>query len=122
MHELSVTQSMLEIALRHAQSAGARRVTDLHLVIGDLSSIVDESVQLYWDIVSQGTPAEGAKLHFQRVPLELICLDCEHRYRPKGQDLACPACGGAQVKVVAGEEFHLEAIDIEREPQLESVR
>ncbi|HKZ55764.1 MAG TPA: hydrogenase maturation nickel metallochaperone HypA [Anaerolineales bacterium] len=122
MHELSVTQSMLEIALRHSQSAGARRVTDLHLVIGDLSSIVDESLQFYWDIVSQGTPAEGAKLHFQRVPLELICLACEDRYLPVGQDLACPACGSAQVKVVTGEEFHLEAIDVERETQLESVR
>ncbi|MGD8998651.1 MAG: hydrogenase maturation nickel metallochaperone HypA, partial [Anaerolineae bacterium] len=67
MHELSVTESLLEIALRHAARAGAARITRLNIVVGELSSIVDESVQFYWDIVSRGTMAEGAELHFERV-------------------------------------------------------
>jgi len=74
---------------------------------------VDESVQFYWDFVSQGTSAEGARLHFRRVPVEMHCLDCDERYRPGGEDLSCPRCDGARVRVVAGEEFHLEAIDVE---------
>ena len=47
MHELPVTESILEIALRHAQEAGARRITDLYLIIGQLSTIVDDSIQFY---------------------------------------------------------------------------
>lgn len=113
MHELSVTENILEITLRHARQAQAGRVTDLHLVIGQLSSIVNDSVQFYWDIISQGTPAEGARLHFRRIPVELQCLDCNTRYAPGAEDLACPACQSTRIKVVAGDEFYLESIEVE---------
>jgi hydrogenase nickel incorporation protein HypA/HybF len=115
MHELPVTESILEIAQRHAQDAGAKRITDLYLVIGQLSTIVDDSIQFYWDIISEGTVAEGATLHFERIAAELLCLDCNQRYALDGEDLACPHCGGGKVKLVAGEQFHLQAIDVELE-------
>ena len=114
MHELPVTENILEIATRHAREAGAKRITSVHLVIGQLASIVDDSVQFYWDIVSKNTPAEGALLHFKRIPTEMQCLDCQQRYAPNDEDMACPACGSAHIKVVAGEEFYLEAIEVER--------
>jgi Zn finger protein HypA/HybF involved in hydrogenase expression len=47
------------------------------------------------------------------VPMELSCLDCERRFHPGRDDYACPACGGARVQIAAGEEFYLEAIDVE---------
>jgi hydrogenase nickel incorporation protein HypA/HybF len=113
MHELPVTESILEISLRHAKEAGARRVTDLFLVIGQLASIVDDSVAFYWDIISKDTPAQGAKLHFKRIPTEMRCRDCNVRYQPAAEDPACPDCGGFNIQIVAGEEFYLEAIDVE---------
>ena len=66
MHELSVTESILEITVRHAQDAGAIKVNDLYLVIGDLASIVDDSVQFYWEIISQGN--ENAMAVLSNVP------------------------------------------------------
>jgi hydrogenase nickel incorporation protein HypA/HybF len=113
MHELAVTESLLEIATRHAQAQKARRITDLYLVIGQWSSIVDDSVQFYWDIICEGTIAKGAKLHFQRVPVLLKCQDCGKEYQPASEEFACPQCGGTRVQVKAGDEFHLEAIDVE---------
>ncbi len=113
MHELPVTENILNIALRHAEQAGATRITELHIVIGQLASIVDDSVQFYWDIISKGSLAEGARLHFRRVPAEMLCLNCNQRYAPTKDELACPNCGGVAVKIVAGEEFFLEAIDVE---------
>ncbi len=113
MHELTVTESILEISLRHGREANAVRITDLYLVIGQLASIVDDSVAFYWDIVAEGTLAEGAKLHFQRIPAEMQCRDCDTRFKLSGKDHACPKCGGAHIHVIAGEEFYLESIDIE---------
>jgi hydrogenase nickel incorporation protein HypA/HybF len=113
MHELSVTESILEISLRHANQANARRITNLYLVIGQLASIVDDSVQFYWDIVSKDTIAEGAVLHFRRLPATLLCLECNHQFVPSGDGYACPECSSDHVKVISGEEFYMEAIDIE---------
>lgn len=115
MHELPVTESILEIALRHAEEGGASRITDLYLVIGQLSSVVDDSVQFYWDILSKDTPAEGARLHFRRIPTEMVCLNCGLHYAPSKDDLACPNCGGVSIRVTAGEELYLEAIDVDKE-------
>ena len=58
MHELTVTESLLELALRHAKTNDTKRINDLYLVIGQLSSIVDDSVQFYWDIIAKNTLAE----------------------------------------------------------------
>lgn len=113
MHELSVTESILEISLRHANKANAKRVTNLYLVIGQLASIVDDSVQFYWDIISKGTIADGAILHFRRLPATMACLDCNHQYSPDSNGFSCPKCNSDHVKVVSGEEFYMEAIDIE---------
>ncbi len=113
MHELSVTESVLEIALRHAESASAKRIVRLNLVIGELSSIVDESVQFYWDIVSKGTIAEGAELHFERIPATLRCQSCNHVFSLDGKSYCCPACGASQVAPAGGDEFRLESIEVD---------
>jgi hydrogenase nickel incorporation protein HypA/HybF len=114
MHELSVTESVLEIACKHAEKAQATRVTDIHLVIGRLSSIVDDSVAFYWEVISKNTICENAKLHFRRIPAELICLECGHRYILDQELTPCPMCNSASVRVVSGDEFNLESIEIER--------
>ena len=119
MHELAVTESLLDIAVRHATQAGATRVTDLYIVLGQLSSIVDDSVQFYWDMVSEGTLCAGARLHFERVPATLTCLDCGTTYALGAELSACPQCGGSRVRVASGEEFRLDSIGVEREARLE---
>ena len=113
MHELSVTQGMLEIVLRHAQRAGARRITHINLVIGDLTSIVDDSVQFYFDIISQDTIAERAQLVFQRTPATFRCRDCGNTFTPNERDFTCPYCGGIGVEVIAGNEFRVDSIEVE---------
>jgi hydrogenase nickel incorporation protein HypA/HybF len=113
MHELSVTESILEISLRNANNANAKRITNLYLVIGQLASIIDESVQFYWDIISKDTIAAGAVLHFKKLPATLTCLDCSHQYNLGNNEFSCPKCNSDHVKVVSGDEFYMEAIDIE---------
>ena len=115
MHELSVTESLLNLAVQHATQAGAVRVTSLQLVIGQLSSIVDESVQFYWDMISEGTLCEGAQLRFERRPATLRCLDCDQTYALNGELTDCPRCHSAHLKVMSGEEFYLDSIEVEAE-------
>jgi len=121
MHELAITESILEIALRHAVKAGGNRITDVFLVIGQLSSVVDDSVAFYWDIISKDSLAEGARLHFRRIPAEMLCRDCRCRFSPY-EDLCCPSCGSTRIRVAAGDEFYLESIGVveSSQPQMAS--
>jgi len=113
MHELSVTQSILDITLRHAQKAQAQRVTSINLVIGQLATIVDDSVQFYWDMISEDTLAQGAQLHFRRIPAQLQCRSCQAIYALDEAELVCPHCGSSDVSVTSGTEFFLESIEVE---------
>ena len=113
MHELAITQSLLDLVLEHAARAGGGRVSGVHVVSGEASGIVDDSVRFYWDAVSEDTAAAGATLHFRRVPLVFECLACGSHFVPAGASFDCAGCGGSRVRVVSGREFRLEAIDLE---------
>ncbi|MEJ5313340.1 MAG: hydrogenase maturation nickel metallochaperone HypA [Anaerolinea sp.] len=113
MHELSVTEHILNLSLQYAEQHHATRVTDIYLVIGRLSSIVDDSIQFYWDIISQNTLCQGAVLHFERIPAQLLCLDCEYTYEIPADLTPCPNCSSTRIKVLQGEEFYLDSIAIE---------
>ncbi|QNU66770.1 hydrogenase maturation nickel metallochaperone HypA [Ruminiclostridium herbifermentans] len=113
MHEYAVTQSMVRTAVEEANKANASKILEIRLVIGDLSTIIDDSVQMYFDIMSEGTIAQGAKLIFKRVKAEFKCKDCGEVFikPPKGFD--CPKCGGLGTPTDIGKEFYIESIEIE---------
>ena len=113
MHELSATQTILDTVLKHARLAGAMKIRQVNLCLGELSDESDESILFYWGIVTRGTEAEGANLHFRRVPAEFQCPACSKKHHSEGKGLPCPDCGSAQVIMLAGEEFNIESIDID---------
>jgi len=117
MHELSVTENILEIALTHANASSATKVTDIYLVIGQLSSIVDDSVQFYWNYISEDTICSGARLHFTRIPAKFRCMDCEIEFEMPNELTACPNCGSMLNTIISGEEFYIDSIEIEKEEE-----
>jgi hydrogenase nickel incorporation protein HypA/HybF len=113
MHELYATQAILEKAIKKAAEANASRITHLYLVVGEISTYTDDSVQFYWDDISKGTIAEGAQLHFRALPAEVQCMNCFTRYHPLDGEIVCPNCKSVGAKILAGEDFFMEALDVE---------
>lgn len=122
MHELPATRGMLEVALESASDAARRarrdpgdlRIREIHLVVGELTSIVDDSVQFYFDILARGTAAEGAELVFRREPARLRCLSCGHREEvvpPLAP--ACPTCGSLRLEVTGGQAFRVQSLEVD---------
>ncbi len=64
MHEAGVTERILEVVTARALEEGARRVTDVYLDIGEESGVDITSVALHWELMSRGSIADGARLHF----------------------------------------------------------
>jgi hydrogenase nickel incorporation protein HypA/HybF len=114
MHELAITQNVLDMVLDKAREAGASRVTGINMVIGGMSDVVDECVQFYLDVLSQETIASGAKLIFKKIPIQVRCRRCRQEFSPvPGALWNCPGCGECDAEVTAGKEFFIESIEVE---------
>ncbi len=113
MHELSVTEGLLSIVNEEVKKRGVKKVTAINLVIGELASIIDESVQFYFNILSKGTASEGAVLFFRKIAAEYSCLECNHVFEKKAQSYNCPVCGGKSVILNKGQEFYIESIEVD---------
>jgi len=112
MHELSITQSMLDLVLEEAKKVKAERVEKINLVIGEMSGIVDQCVEFYFDFLSKDTIADGAILSFRKVPMQVHCGNCGETFIPKEFDWTCPKCQGSGSEIVAGKELYVESIEV----------
>jgi hydrogenase nickel incorporation protein HypA/HybF len=114
MHELAITESILNTSLEYAEKEQAKKVTDVFLVIGKLSNYVDDSIQFYWDYVTKDTICNKSLLHFERIPAKMRCNVCKNEFL-LGDDLSpCPQCGSSRLVILTGDEFRIDSIQIEK--------
>jgi hydrogenase nickel incorporation protein HypA/HybF len=113
VHEFSITESILNLALEKAREAQASRITKISLVVGELSGVVPDSVQFYFGMIRQNTIAEQAQLSFETRPTQVRCRKCGHVYSPNGQDWACPECYETGIDIISGRECFMESIEVE---------
>ena len=113
MHELSITQSIMSIALEQASAAKVNRITKINVTIGELTGIVDECVQFYFEIISRDTIAAGASLSFERPPAKLRCRQCAAEFSPGESEWLCPTCQQPNVEIVSGRECYVSSLEVE---------
>jgi hydrogenase nickel incorporation protein HypA/HybF len=112
VHELSIADSLVQVAVRHA---AGRRVTAVEVRVGHLRQVVPSALEFAFELVAQGTPIEGARLELEVVPAMGRCRDCGVESVMEGFPLACTACGGLDMKVTAGEELAVQELELEEE-------
>ena len=111
MHELPVVIDIVRIANEESEKRGMKNVRRINLVIGELSSIFDESVQMYFEVIAENTSCASAKLFFEHRPAILKCISCSCEF-PHEKNFDCPVCGGESVLVKGtGREFYVKSIE-----------
>ena len=113
MHEASITESILSLALEKAQEANAKKITRVNLVLGELSGVVGECLQMYFEVLAQKTIADGAVLSFETKPTTLKCRKCTKVFLPADHNWACPDCRESNVEIISGRECYMESIEVE---------
>jgi hydrogenase nickel incorporation protein HypA/HybF len=113
MHELPVTQSIVNICLEEAEKNGVKRIDKINIVEGELSDMVPESISMYFELLTKDTPLMGATLNIKKVPGKIKCLDCgaEEDY-VKGV-FNCRNCGSNKVRISGGREFYIDSMEAE---------
>jgi hydrogenase nickel incorporation protein HypA/HybF len=113
MHEMSIAESLLTIILQESQSHQASRVVAVALRIGELSSVVPESLRFCFEMISQGTIVEGAELRVERVPVACRCEGCGTEFTVEHLLFMCPACQSRRVAIQSGRELTIESLEVE---------
>jgi hydrogenase nickel incorporation protein HypA/HybF len=110
MHTLSLTQNLLDVALKKADS---KRILRVNLRIGPFSEEREESIRCYWKDLAKGSPVEGASLHFEHFPTEVRCLGCSGAFYLENQVSMCKYCFNERLQLLSGEDVMLESIEVE---------
>jgi hydrogenase nickel incorporation protein HypA/HybF len=118
MHELSLVSSIVEtvtetLAALPDSSKGAR-VLEVRLRVGALASVIPESLEFCWGIVSEGTPLEGSRLVVNLLPVVVHCASCDKDSELDGvQSFRCPRCGEPSSDLRQGRELEIDSIEID---------
>lgn len=111
MHELAITQSVVDAV---CEQAAGRRVYSVTVEVGALTAVVPEAMRFCFDLATEGTLAEGASLDICSVPGAAHCRGCGADFVVADLFLLC-ACGSADVEVRAGRELRIRSMEVSRE-------
>ena len=113
MHEQSIVESFLAIAIENAEKANANRITKINLVVGELTGVVEESVDFYFNFLSKDTIAADATILYNRIPAQLRCRKCDKTFVAENYDFRCSQCQEQQIEIVGGRELYIESNEVE---------
>jgi hydrogenase nickel incorporation protein HypA/HybF len=113
MHELTMSQSIIEIVEAHARKHHFDCVTKIKIQIGQFTGVDKEALELSFATVKRSTLAHDAELEVEIIPLLKRCEICGRTFDSGGNlGLICPDCK-APVEIVRGREMRIEYIDLE---------
>lgn len=121
MHELSIANSIVDIATDYLRQHAAQRVQSVTLRLGALSCVHKSALEFCFELVSDGTPLAGARLRFVDVPVAIFCEPCQREVElPDIQRFRCPICGTPSADVRRGQELDVETIEIAQPETVEA--
>jgi len=113
LHELGLTQNLIEIAEAHARREGASAITSLTLKIGALSGVSPDAIEFAFDVCSKGTLAQGATLEILCIPAVGRCPQCSAETSMESLADSCPGCGSFALDILQGQEMALTEMEID---------
>jgi len=111
MHEMSIVEGLIAIISETAEKHRMTRIEKVNLRIGAMRQVVPDALQFAFEVLGEGTIAEGAKIHITEIPLRARCGSCGDEFTVEQYSFICPACGSSDVAVVEGKELYIESIE-----------
>jgi hydrogenase nickel incorporation protein HypA/HybF len=108
MHEMAITQYLVDAVCAHAQG---RSVHDVTVEVGALCAVVPESMQFCFELATEGTIAQGARLDLRVVEGTAHCRSCGAEFLLPNLIVLC-RCGSADVEITAGRELRIVSMEV----------
>jgi hydrogenase nickel incorporation protein HypA/HybF len=108
VHEMAITQSVVDAVCEHA---AGRHVRSVKVEIGALCAVVPDAMQFCFELATAGTVADGAHLDLNMQPGSARCRTCAQSFELTDLILLCP-CGSADVEVLAGKDLRILSMEV----------
>ena len=113
MHEIAIANSVLDIAFGEMNKRSAHRVQRIKISLGEFSGVVKDSLEFAFEVLTPKTPASGAVIDIDIVPLAAECWTCGPMACSLNDlNLLCSKCGGV-LTVSSGREMRVEYVDLD---------
>ena len=112
MHEMSVAEGILKIAFDVMNKNHCSTIRSIGLKVGEMSGVELESLTMAFTVLTRGTPADGAQLKINRVPITAVCNQCHKTFRVDRYNFFCPECDGVLI-LQSGRELLVEFVDVD---------
>jgi hydrogenase nickel incorporation protein HypA/HybF len=112
MHELSIVQSIVDIATNEANAAHGHTIEEIEIDIGALSGIDMNAFWFAWNIAVKNTLLADAKANIHHIEGIAECLMCNQTFPIIHYADPCPACGEHIIKITSGKELRVKALTI----------
>jgi len=113
MHEMSIAQSLIDIIQEEMNRHEATFLKSVRLNIGQLSAVVPESLSFCFEVITTGTPLEGAELIMDMVPLTGSCRACKETFEIEDYAFSCPSCGSPEIDTISGQDLSIVEMEVE---------
>jgi len=100
MHELGITQGILDRAREAAVAHGAERVTRLFLVTTPAADFTEDAIRMYFAMLTADDDLfRDADLSFETRSAEALCLECGATFSAEERGACCPSCSSPCVRI-----------------------
>lgn len=113
MHDYHKATDLIEHALLHLAEEGGTKVTKIYLTVGESSGYSADTILMFFQEVSEGTPCEGAEVVVNTTKSMLECPSCHTVFPRVLMQYNCPSCQTEGRPSKAGTEVELTGIEVE---------
>ena len=111
MHETAIVTGLMRILETHAAQHGATRISRVRLKVGRLRAAEPQQLRSCFEMFAEGSIADGAELVIDEIGVRGRCRACAHAFAVPRYRFVCPACGGSDIEVIAGQELYIESFE-----------
>ncbi|WLT40180.1 hydrogenase maturation nickel metallochaperone HypA [Synechocystis sp. B12] len=112
MHEVSLMEQTLAIAIAQAEDHGASKIHRLTLRVGQQSGVVADALRFAFEVVRQNTMAAEARLEIEEIPVTCRCQHCHENFQPEDWIYRCPHCDQISQTVMDGKQLELASLEL----------
>ena len=112
MHELSIAQSIVELAEEVAKKEKACSIQSIEIEIGALSGVVIQALEFAMDVTVKNTMLKNSKINFIKINGAALCNNCKKEFKTNTLLAFCPDCKKANFTIIEGKQLRIKSLTI----------